>query len=49
MPQVEISFTVHTRLARCVMWLLKPAVLIGALSPDRAGEIAERFIRITTD
>lgn len=49
MAQVEVSLKCHTRLARCVMWLLAPAVFVGAVSPERAADIVMRFIRITVD
>lgn len=46
MATLELHFSAHTKLARVVLHILKPAVFVGIISVERAANIACRFIRV---
>ncbi len=46
MARCEITFTVHARLARCVMWALAPAVFLHIITEERASKIVLHFVRL---
>lgn len=43
---LQLRLTAKTRSARRLLKLLRPLVLIGALSADRAVSLAMRFVRV---
>jgi hypothetical protein len=46
MSTITLRLSAKTRMVVIVMWCLYPLVLLGVLSPERAGTFASRFVRV---